>query len=103
MNRRLPLTTPVISYPAPLPLTSRLPSLCNRWKVPHSSESHVPFTLIAAGSFWASSHALPSTFPLVAARDVGKEMQNNNNAAVVASHFITTIPPLLPTFSTSTV
>src|SRR5580700_2856451 len=88
MNSRLPLTTPVISYPAPLPLTSRLPSVCTRWKVPHSSESHVPFTLIAAGSFCASSHALPSASPLTAVREVGKEIQSNNNAAAIVSRFI---------------
>src|ERR1700722_14470637 len=88
MNRRLPLTTPVISYPAPLPLPSRLPSVCNRSKVPHSSESQVPFTLIAEGSFWASSHALPSTSPLTAVREIGKEMQSNSNAAVITSRFM---------------
>src|ERR1700689_5503696 len=88
MNRRLPLTTPVIWYPPPLPLTSRLPSVCVRRKAPHSSELHAPFTFRAGVSFWASSHALPSTSTLAAVTEVEKEMRSNSNVSANVSCFI---------------
>src|SRR5580700_6452875 len=65
-----------------------------RCKRPHSSESHAPFTLIAGGSFWSSSHALPSTSTLAAVREVGTELHSNSNAAIIASLFIRNILPL---------
>src|ERR1700744_2927816 len=95
-NKRLPLTTPTMSYPSPLPFTSRLPSDWFRCNGPHSSESHVPFTLIAAGSFWESSQAFPSTSTLAAAREVGKDVHNNSNVTARVSCFMKDIPLLLP-------
>src|SRR5437588_11639115 len=80
-NKRVPLTTPTILYPSPLPLTSRLPSGWIRCKSPHSSEFHTPFTLISGGAFWESSHALPSTSTLAAGSEVGNEIHSNSNAS----------------------
>src|SRR5438270_9545166 len=87
-NKRLPLTTPTMLYPSPLPLTSRLPSGWIRCKSPHSSESHTPFTLISGGTFWESSHALPSTSTLAAGSEVGKEMHSNSRVSANVRCFI---------------
>src|SRR3954452_16898497 len=87
-NKLLPLTTPTILYPSPLPVTSRLPSDWIRCKSPHSSEFHVPFTLISAGAFWESSQALPSTSTLAAGIEVGKEMHSSSNVRANVSCFM---------------
>src|SRR3954463_4522032 len=87
-NKLLPLTTPTILYPSPLPVTSRLPSGWIRCKSPHSSEFHVPFTLISAGAFWELSQALPSTSTLAAGREVGKEMHSSSNVRANVSCFM---------------
>src|SRR3954465_6019587 len=84
-NKLLPLTTPTILYPSPLPLTSRLPSGWIRCKSPHSSESHTPFTLISGGAFWESSHALPSTSTFAAGSEVGKEMHSSGSVSANVS------------------
>src|SRR2546423_10956653 len=91
-NKRLPLTTPTISYPSPLPLTSRLPSGWIRCKSPHSSESHTPFTLISGGAFWESSHALPSTSTFAAGSEVGTEMHSNSSVSANVRCFMRVSP-----------